>query len=131
MENDRTCKVHDIGKITTIIALGYKLKLKIVKSIFNLGMNILSIEKFDDQGFSNHFYNGVWKHVKGYLVVVKGKINAYYVTKISVDKRLPPKLKKVRFNLSKHMMIIENKVFAPNIRHKGDCRKNISHLEFG
>lgn len=52
---------------------GYKLQLKNFRHIPNLRMNILYIGVLDYDGFTSHFAQVMWKLVRGFLVIDKGK----------------------------------------------------------
>lgn len=58
-----------------------KLLLKDVEHVPNMHLNLISIEKLDDEGYHNQFGGEKWKLRKGSLILVKGrKINTLYKT---------------------------------------------------
>ena len=73
MGNKGTSNIVGIGdgKIKTI--LGYELFLKDVRHIVDLQLNLLSIERLDDEGFESRFGGGRWKLIKGSLAVASAR----------------------------------------------------------
>ena len=62
--------------------LNYKLFMKNnVRHVNEIHLNLISTSLFDDEGYHNHFGEGNWMLIKGYLVVARGsKCNSLYVT---------------------------------------------------
>lgn len=53
--------------------MSYKLILKNIRHIFELRMNLIFTGVIDDEGFSSHFTQGVWKLIKCPLIITKEK----------------------------------------------------------
>ena len=55
--------------------------LKDVKDVPKMRFNLISIEKFDDEGYNNYLGGGQWKLCKGSLILARGKkISTLYMT---------------------------------------------------
>ena len=54
--------------------------LKDVCHVIDAILNLISVGRFDDEGYSGSFHNGTWKFSKGSLIVARGqKQNTMYV----------------------------------------------------
>ena len=74
--------------------------LKDVKHVPNIRLNLISIGRLDDEGFTNSFGESKWKLTKGSLVVARGKKqNNLYV--------MEAKLYKGEINTAQRDVIIE------------------------
>ncbi|KAF7127171.1 hypothetical protein RHSIM_Rhsim11G0049900 [Rhododendron simsii] len=58
-----------------------------VRHVLDIRLNLISIEKLDDEGYNNHFGNGKWKLTKGSLVVAQwNKTYSLYTMKEKISK---------------------------------------------
>ena len=73
MRNSGVSKIVGKEYVHVVTNTGYKLLLKGVRHILDLRLNFLSTGILNDEGFASHFEQGMWKLVRGSLVVAKGK----------------------------------------------------------
>ena len=98
MGNNGVSKIMGIEDIFLETSIGNKLVLKDVRHVSDIHLNLISIGRLDDKGFTNSFGESKWKLTKGSLVVARGKKqNTLYVMEESyINKRL------IRLNECKH-----------------------------
>ena len=74
MGNSSVSKIVDIGYIFSETSIGKKkLVLKDVRHFLDIRLNLISSNRFGDEGFTNSFGESKWKLTKGSLVVARGK----------------------------------------------------------
>ena len=66
-------KIVGMGDVFFETNIGCKLKLKYIRHVLDLHLNLISGFALDKQGYENHFDKGKWKLTKGSLVVAKGE----------------------------------------------------------
>ena len=87
MGNSGVSKIVGIGDICLETTIGNKLVLKDVRHVPDIRLNLISISRLDDKGFTNSFGESKWKITKGSLVVVRGKKqNTLYVMEAKLHK---------------------------------------------
>uniref|UniRef100_A0A2N9EH16 Integrase catalytic domain-containing protein n=1 Tax=Fagus sylvatica TaxID=28930 RepID=A0A2N9EH16_FAGSY len=74
MENKSYADIVGIGDICVETNTGYTLKLKDVRHIPDMRLNLISVSVLDKEGYESHLGNGKWKLFKGSLVFARGKI---------------------------------------------------------
>uniref|UniRef100_A0A2N9HS85 Integrase catalytic domain-containing protein n=1 Tax=Fagus sylvatica TaxID=28930 RepID=A0A2N9HS85_FAGSY len=74
MGNKSYADIVGIGDICVETNTGYTLKLKDVRHIPDMHLNLISISVLDKEGYESHLGNGKWKLFKGSLVFARGKI---------------------------------------------------------
>jgi transposase InsO family protein len=74
MGNKSYADIVGIGDICVETNTGYTLKLKDVRHIPDMRLNLISISVLDKEGYESHLGNGKWKLFKGSLVFARGKI---------------------------------------------------------
>jgi hypothetical protein len=85
--NKSLCNIEGVGDVLIKTKDGCSLFLRQVRHVLELGMNLVSTGKLDDEGFHIVFGKGGWKIVKGSLVVAKGqKIGTLYTLKSKLQK---------------------------------------------
>lgn len=68
---------------------GMKLLLRDVRHVPDMRLNLISVDKLDEEGYCNTFHNGQWKLTKGSLVVARGtKQSKLYVTQASISQQV-------------------------------------------
>ena len=67
MANHGVIEIVGIGNVILAIDKGYRLVLKNGIHVPDIRLNIMSIGKLDDEGYSNYFGEGRWKLNKGSL----------------------------------------------------------------
>ena len=70
--NNSVAKVVNLGNVCT--HYGMRL-LKYVKYVSDIQLNIIFVDKLDDEGYYSSFGNGQWKLIKGSLVIARCKRN--------------------------------------------------------
>ena len=73
MGKNGTTDIMRIGDVKIKTKLGYEMMLKDVRHIAHLRLNLLSVERLDDEGFERNFGRGLWKLTKGSLVMALAK----------------------------------------------------------
>ena len=87
MGNSRVSMIVGIGDVCLETSIGNKLVLKGVRHVSDIRLNLISIGRLDDKGFTNSFGESKWKLTKGSLVVVRGKKqNTFYVMEAKLHK---------------------------------------------
>uniref|UniRef100_A0A2N9FNK6 Integrase catalytic domain-containing protein n=1 Tax=Fagus sylvatica TaxID=28930 RepID=A0A2N9FNK6_FAGSY len=74
MGNKSYADIVGICDICVETNTGYTLKLKDVRHIPDMHLNLISISVLDKEGYESHLGNGKWKLFKGLLVFARGKI---------------------------------------------------------
>uniref|UniRef100_A0A2N9EW40 Integrase catalytic domain-containing protein n=1 Tax=Fagus sylvatica TaxID=28930 RepID=A0A2N9EW40_FAGSY len=74
MGNKSYADIVRIGDICVETNTGYTLKLKDVRHIPDMRLNLISVSVLDKEGYESHLGNGKWKLFKGSLVFARGKI---------------------------------------------------------
>ncbi|CAL1392755.1 unnamed protein product [Linum trigynum] len=65
---------------------GTKLLLKGVRHVPEMRLNLISVDKLDEEGYCSTFHNGQWKLTRGSLVLAKGKkLSKLYVTEAKIS----------------------------------------------
>ena len=81
MGNNAECKIVGIGDVYMNTDTGCKLRLKDVRHVPEIRLNLISTGTLDDMGYHSFFGEGNWKLTKGSLVVAKGKkFSSLYMT---------------------------------------------------
>ena len=76
-----------IGDIYLDTSIRNKLVLKDVTHVLGICLNLISIDRLDDEGFTNSSGESKWKHTKGSLIVARGKKqNTLYVMEAKLHK---------------------------------------------
>ena len=87
MGNSGVSKIVGIRDIYLETSIGNKLVLKNVRHVPDIRLNLISIGRLDDEGFTNSFGESKWKLTKGSLVVVRRKKqNTLYVMEAKLHK---------------------------------------------
>ena len=87
MGNSGVSKIVGIGDVFLETSIGNKLVLKDVRHVPDIRLNLISIGRLDDEGFTNSFGESKWKLTKGSLVVARGKKqNTLYVMEAKLHK---------------------------------------------
>ena len=87
MGNSGVSKIVGIGDVCLDTSIGNKLVLKDVRYVPDICLNLISIGRLDDEGFTNSFGESKWKLTKGSLVVARGKKqNTFYVMEAKLHK---------------------------------------------
>ena len=80
MGNDGACKIASIGSVCLLTSIGCRMLLKDVPHVQDIRLNLISIGRLDDEGYSGSFQRGMWKFYKGNLIVSRAqKKNMLYV----------------------------------------------------
>ena len=74
MGNKSSADIMGISDIYVETNTRYTLKLKDVRHILDMRLNLISINVLDKEGYKSHLGNGKWKLFKRSLVFAKGKI---------------------------------------------------------
>uniref|UniRef100_A0A2N9HLW0 Integrase catalytic domain-containing protein n=1 Tax=Fagus sylvatica TaxID=28930 RepID=A0A2N9HLW0_FAGSY len=74
MGNKSYADIVRISDICVETNTGYTLKLKDVRHIPDMRLNLISVSVLDKEGYESHLGNGKWKLFKGSLVFARGKI---------------------------------------------------------
>ena len=81
MRNEANYKIVGMGDIQLEPPIGCKLILKDITHVPEIGFNLITIGKLDDEGYHSHLGDGQWKLSKGSLILTrKKKINTPYKT---------------------------------------------------
>ena len=72
MKNERALKIVGIEDICLETSVGCKLSLKDIRHLLDICLDLISIGKLDDDGYTNQFGEGKWKFTKGSLMLTKG-----------------------------------------------------------
>ena len=64
MRNIGVSKIMGIGDICLETSIGNKLVLKDVRHVLDIRLNLISIGRLDDEGFTNSFGESKWKLTK-------------------------------------------------------------------
>ena len=86
MGNNDRAKIVSKGDVHLETTNGTKLILKSVRHVESLRLNIISVGKLDDEGYSSKFGGGQYKLTKGSMIIARGKkvSHLYYIhTKLS------------------------------------------------
>ena len=59
-----------LGNVCLLTSTGCRLMLKNVRHVLDVILNLISVGRLDDEGYSGGFRNGIWKFCKGILIVV-------------------------------------------------------------
>ena len=87
MGNSGVSKIVGIGDVFLETSIRNKLVLKDVRHVPDIRLNLISIGRLDDEGFTNSFGESKWKLTKGSLVVARGKKqNTLYVMEAKLHK---------------------------------------------
>ena len=73
MGNQHVSKIAGKGDVCLETENGTKLVLRNVRHVPDIRLNLISVERLDDEGYCNTFCNGQWKLTKGSLVMARGK----------------------------------------------------------
>src|SRR5512137_3037430 len=80
MGNEGTCRIVGIGDVWLSTPTGCKLLLKDVRHVLEVGLNLISADRLDDEGYTGSIQNGVMKFSKGSLIVARArKVNTLYL----------------------------------------------------
>ncbi|KAF2294481.1 hypothetical protein GH714_011777 [Hevea brasiliensis] len=116
MGNDNLSKVVGKGDACLMIENGMRLVLRDVRHIPNMRLNLIFVDRFDNEGFCNTFKNGKWKLTKGSLVEARGiKQSRLYMmqAKLSSDVYEAPEKVWSRKNVSYgHLWVFGFKAFV-------------------
>ena len=74
MGNKSYADIMGIGDICVETNTGYTLKLKDVRHIPDMRLNLISVSVLDKECYESHLGNSKWKLYKGMLVLARGKI---------------------------------------------------------
>ncbi|CAL1406718.1 unnamed protein product [Linum trigynum] len=86
MGNGNLSKVIGKGEACLETMNGTKLLLKDVRHVPEMRLNLISVDKLDEEGYCNTFHNGQWKLTRGSLVLAKGKkLSKLYVTEAKIS----------------------------------------------
>ncbi|CAL1399907.1 unnamed protein product [Linum trigynum] len=86
MGNGNLSKVIGKGEVCLEMMNGTKLLLKDVRHVPEMRLNLISVDKLDEEGYCNTFHNGQWKLTRGSLVLAKGKkLSKLYVTEAKIS----------------------------------------------
>ncbi|CAL1361567.1 unnamed protein product [Linum trigynum] len=86
MGNGNLSKVIGKGEVCLETMNGTKLLLKDVRHVPEMRLNLISVDKLDEEGYCNTFHNGQWKLTRGSLVLAKGKkLSKLYVTEAKIS----------------------------------------------
>ena len=127
MGNSGASKIVGIGDIFLETSIGNKLVLKDVRYVPNIRLNLISIGRLDDEGFTNFFGESKWKLTKGSLIVASGnKLNTLYVMEAKLHKGEINAIQKyASINLwhrrlghisEKRLQTLARKQFLPNLQ---------------
>jgi hypothetical protein len=85
--NKSLCNIEGVGDVLIKRKYGCSVLFRHVKCVLELGMNLVSAVKLDDEGCHIVVGKGGWKIVKDSLVVAKGqKISTLYTLKSKLQK---------------------------------------------
>lgn len=73
--NNKSCKILGIGSVRIKMFDGMERLLQGVRFVPELKRNLISLGTFDQNGFVFKAEGGILKHLKGALVVMKGRRN--------------------------------------------------------
>ena len=80
-------KIVSIGDVLLETSIGNKLVLKDVRHVPDIRLNLISIGRLDDGGFTNSFGESKWRLTKDSLVVARGKKqNTLYIMEAKLHK---------------------------------------------
>ncbi|CAL1397307.1 unnamed protein product [Linum trigynum] len=89
MGNGNLSKVIGKGEVCLETMNGTKLLLKDVRHVPEMHLNLISVDKLDEEGYCNTFHNGQWKLTRGSLVLAKGKkLSKLYVTEAKISSEI-------------------------------------------
>ena len=71
MGDSGECKITGIGSVCLTTSTGCRLILKDVRHVPDIRLNLISIGKLDEEGYSGSFQNGKWKFCRGNLIVAR------------------------------------------------------------
>lgn len=109
MGNDGMSPVIGIGDVCLKTSNGSELLLRGVKHSPDIRLNLISVGKLDDDGFSNNFTGGEWKLLKGSLIVAHGK-------------KFSSNLYLMQASISDRVNVVDNKI-SPDLWHR-----RLSHI---
>ncbi|KAJ0080613.1 hypothetical protein Patl1_23435 [Pistacia atlantica] len=79
--------VIDIGDVRLEMDNGSSILLRDVKHIFDIHLNLISMSRFDDEGYCNTFSDDQWKLTRGAMVVAQGKkLSTLYILQARLSK---------------------------------------------
>ena len=80
MGNEGSCRIVGIGDVCLTTSTACKLLLKDVRHIPEVRLNLISVGRLDDEGYTSSIQNGVMKFNKGNLIMAQArKINTLYL----------------------------------------------------
>ena len=74
MGNHSVSQIVGIGDICVKTSIGCTLKLKDVRHVPDLRLNLISVSILDKEGYHHHMGDGNWKLTNGSLVVARGRL---------------------------------------------------------
>ena len=87
MRNEAKCEIVGMRDIELKTSIGCKLALKDVRHVPEMHFSLISVRKFDDEGYHSYLGEGKWKLTKGSLILAKGKKNnTFYKTEARLVK---------------------------------------------
>ena len=104
MGNKSYADIMGIGDICVETNTGYTLKLKDVRHIPDMRLNLISTSVLDKEGYESHLGNSKWKLFKGSLVFARGKICC--------------KLYKIQVKLCKDVVNVAQDDSTPDLWHR-------------
>jgi hypothetical protein len=73
MGNEDECKIVGIGNVCLLTSNSCRLKLKDVCHVPDVRLNLISVGRLDDEGYSGGFQNGTWKFCQRSLIVARAQ----------------------------------------------------------
>ena len=87
MRNEAKCEIVGMRDIELKTSIGCKLALKDVRHVPEMHFSLISVRKFDDEGYHSYLGEGKWKLTKGSLILARGKKNnTFYKTEARLVK---------------------------------------------
>ena len=78
--NQSVIDVVGIGNVILVMDTSCKLVLRDVRHVLDIQLNIISVDKLDDEGYTNYFGEGKWKLTKDSLIIANClKHNSLYL----------------------------------------------------
>ena len=72
MGNVGVAHIVGVGDVKIKTNLSYEMMLKDMRHLADLRLNFLLVGSLDDEGFESRFGRGLWKLMKGSLIVASG-----------------------------------------------------------
>ena len=69
MGNEGACRIAGIGDVCLTTSTGCKLLLNNVRHVPEVRLNLISVDRLDDEGYTGSIRNGIMKFSKGILIV--------------------------------------------------------------